>query len=131
MQCIIPCVCREHESYQGVMLKRPGHWVDEETGVPVLNPRSPEDGGFASGHPFVSGHINGHGNFGDNNLKPYVFNGMWNMFRLFGKGVCGTVLNVGSFWSRIKLCIYFSRTTSVVSNGVFVRFMHNCNEISS
>lgn len=57
------------------MAKHPGHWVMQDTGIPITNPISPEDGSFTSGHPYVSGHINGHGEFEGNNLKPYVFNG--------------------------------------------------------
>lgn len=63
----------EHENYQTVMARHPGHWVDDE-GMFQANPLATEDGQFTSGHPFVSGHINGHGSFGGNNLRPYVFN---------------------------------------------------------
>jgi hypothetical protein len=57
------------------MVKNVGHWVDPETGLPVENPQSLEDGQFTSGHPYVSGHINGYGSFNNNNMKPWIFQG--------------------------------------------------------
>ena len=61
----------EHETYQATLKKHIGHWVDSETGFPIPNAKS-QDGSFTSGHPYVSGFINGRGSY-NNNLEPWIF----------------------------------------------------------